>query len=105
MKVRAHRPSGAADHAADALEPRDRGGQWEAVVGASARGDHRVGAQGDGEVRDHTQGVVDVDSLEHLLGCPAVAQLLSRPTVEGRAVSAARLVDGADVRRRAAGEH
>ena len=79
----------------DRLQSVDRG---VARVELRARGDDRVPAQSERQVRHDAKGVIDVEPVEHLLDRAACPQLPGRPAVQRRAVPQTRDLDGVQVR-------
>src|SRR6202011_753211 len=75
VEMGAKRANHAEKHTAAALESWDRGRQGIAVIGLATRGDHRICAQRDRQVRDDTKGVIDIESVQHLLRWMPGAQL------------------------------
>ena len=87
---------------ADRLQNIDRG---VARIELRARGDHRMPAERERYVRHNAQRVVDVESIEHLLGRSAGAKLLRRPSVKRGAMLDARCLDRVKLRLGAPLEH
>jgi hypothetical protein len=87
---------------ADRLQNIDRG---IARVELRARGDHRMTAERERDVRHHAKRVVDIESIEHLLSRSAGAKLLGRPLVKRGAMLQARCLNRVKLRLGATLEH